>query len=69
MQGEKLKNLVIDNRNAKDFQRPVKLSAESNDVADDHSTYKRVVNSRPNGQEHASDTVEGIKSSEERHKS
>ncbi|XVF63500.1 hypothetical protein PTKIN_Ptkin09bG0091400 [Pterospermum kingtungense] len=62
---EKLNNLFIDSRNAKDFQRPFKLNSRSDEVADEAPIINPTVDTKPPKPERASNSIESKSSSEE----
>ncbi|XP_039052809.1 protein MULTIPLE CHLOROPLAST DIVISION SITE 1-like isoform X2 [Hibiscus syriacus] len=62
---EKLNNLLIDSRNAKDFQRPFKLNDWSEDPVEQGPINNSRVETKPTKTGHASDSIESDTSSEE----
>lgn len=68
MQEEKLNNLFIDSRNAKDFQRPFKLNGRSDEVAEEGPINNPPVDTKPPKPERASNSIESNLSSEETQK-
>ncbi|GLT74015.1 hypothetical protein SLA2020_458370 [Shorea laevis] len=65
---EKLNNLMIDGRNAKDFQRPFKLYSKSNDPVEESPNNSKVVYSKPPRPELDRNSSQGSLSSEEMQK-
>ncbi|XP_021283899.1 protein MULTIPLE CHLOROPLAST DIVISION SITE 1 isoform X1 [Herrania umbratica] len=65
---EKLNNLFIDSRNAKDFQRPFKLNARPDELAEEGPINNHTVDTKPPKPERASNSIESNLSSEETQK-
>ncbi|GKU98188.1 hypothetical protein SLEP1_g11222 [Rubroshorea leprosula] len=65
---EKLNNLMIDGRNAKDFQRPFKLYSKSNDPVEESPNNSKVVYSKPPRPKLDPNSSQGNLSSEEMQK-
>ena len=68
MQEEKLNNLFIDSRNAKDFQRPFKLNARSDELAEEGPVNNPTIDNKLPKLERASSSIESNLSSEEKQK-
>ncbi|OMO65052.1 hypothetical protein CCACVL1_21583 [Corchorus capsularis] len=65
---EKLNNLFIDSRNAKDFQRPFKLNARPDELVEEGPLNNHTLESKPPKPERASNSIESNLSSEETQK-
>uniref|UniRef100_A0A2P2JUI6 Uncharacterized protein n=1 Tax=Rhizophora mucronata TaxID=61149 RepID=A0A2P2JUI6_RHIMU len=68
LQDQKLNGLFIDKGNARDFERPFRLSAKINEVSDQSLLDNQAGDSKPSESDSARDSSGSGSSSDEKHK-